>query len=121
MDTQKWMIGMANKEHADVVDEEGFTRFTITVPHTNDVSRYTQIVVSAPEMLSALVNASEVLTLLWHLMPGIKHLAPQDYGFINDTLMQVTAAINKATHTNTPYTLDEVMSMFKITNTETQP
>lgn len=101
MDTQKWMIGTANKEHADVVDEEGFTRFTITVPHTNDVSRYTQIVVSAPEMLSALINANKLLTLL---LPGIKHLALQDYGFINDTLMQVTAAINKATHTNIPYT-----------------
>ena len=103
MDTQKWMIGTANKEHAVVVDEEGFTRFTITVPHTNDVSRYTQIVVSAPEMLSALVNANKLLTLL---LPGIKHLALQDYGFLNDTLMQVATAINKATYTNTHITED---------------
>lgn len=52
-----------------------------------------RLIAAAPELLEALVNANKLLT---QLMPGVKHIALQDYGFLNSTLMQVTAAIAKA-------------------------
>lgn len=42
-------------------------------------------------LFKALVDADSVIT---QLMPGVKHIALQDYGFLNDTLMNTTAAIN---------------------------
>jgi hypothetical protein len=45
------------------------------------------------ELLGALENADKLIT---QLMPGVKHIALQDYGFLNDTLLANTAAIRKA-------------------------
>jgi hypothetical protein len=45
------------------------------------------------ELLSALKDADALIT---QLMPGIKHIALQDYGFLNDTLINNRAAIAKA-------------------------
>lgn len=52
-----------------------------------------RLIVAAPELLEALVNANKLLT---QMMPGVAHIALQDYGFLNSTLLQVTAAIAKA-------------------------
>jgi hypothetical protein len=52
------------------------------------------LIAAAPELLKALQNADK---LICQLMPGLKHIALQDYGFLNETLMANTAAIAKAT------------------------
>jgi hypothetical protein len=49
---------------------------------------------AVPELLEALKNADKLIS---QLMPGIKHIALQDYAFLNNTLMANTAAIAKAT------------------------
>lgn len=61
-----------------------------TPPELLDAAR--QLEVSA-DLLDALVDADKLLT---QLMPGVAHIALQDYAFLNDTLMKVTATITKA-------------------------
>ena len=46
------------------------------------------------ELLQALKDSDALIT---QLMPGVKHIALQDYGFLNTTLINNTKAINKAT------------------------
>lgn len=46
-----------------------------------------------PELLAALINADKLIT---QLMPGIKHIVLQDYGFLNETLLANTRAIARA-------------------------
>ena len=53
-----------------------------------------RLIAAAPDLLEALRNADKLIT---QLMPGVRHIALQDYGFLNDTLMANTAAIAKAT------------------------
>jgi hypothetical protein len=53
-----------------------------------------RLIVAAPELLEALRNADKLIT---QLLPGVKHIALQDYGFLNETLLANTAAIRKAT------------------------
>jgi hypothetical protein len=53
-----------------------------------------QLLAAAPDLLEALKNADKLIS---QLMPGIKHIALQDYAFLNNTLMANTAAIAKAT------------------------
>lgn len=45
------------------------------------------------ELLNALENADKLITLL---MPGIKHIVLQDYGFLNQVCMDNRAVIAKA-------------------------
>lgn len=52
-----------------------------------------RLIAAAPELLDALKNANELLT---QLMPGVKHIVLQDFGFVNQTLLDVSAAIAKA-------------------------
>lgn len=52
------------------------------------------LIAAAPDLLEALRNADKLIT---QLMPGVRHIVLQDYGFLNDTLMANTAAIAKAT------------------------
>jgi len=52
------------------------------------------LIAAAPDLLEALKNADKLIT---QLMPGLKHIALQDYAFLNNTLMANTAAIAKAT------------------------
>jgi hypothetical protein len=54
------------------------------------------LIAAAPDLLEALKNADKLIT---QLMPGLKHIALQDYAFLNNTLMANTAAIAKATST----------------------
>ena len=53
-----------------------------------------RLIAAAPDLLEALRNADKLIT---QLMPGIRHIVLQDYGFLNDTLIANTAAIAKAT------------------------
>jgi hypothetical protein len=46
------------------------------------------------ELLQALKDADALIS---QLMPGVKHIALQDYGFLNTTLINNTKAIAKAT------------------------
>ncbi len=46
------------------------------------------------ELLQALKDSDALIT---QLMPGVKHIALQDYGFLNATLINNTKAIAKAT------------------------
>ena len=55
---------------------------------------YQSIKSQRDELLKALKNADKLIS---QLMPGIKHIALQDYAFLNNTLMANTAAIAKAT------------------------
>jgi hypothetical protein len=52
------------------------------------------LIAAAPDLLEALKNADKLIS---QLMPGIKHIALQDYAFLNNTLMANTDAISKAT------------------------
>ena len=45
------------------------------------------------ELLLALQNANKLLTIL---MPGVAGLVIQDFAFVNNTLLQTTAAIHRA-------------------------
>jgi len=51
------------------------------------------LMAAAPQLLQALENADKLIT---QLMPGIKAIVLQDYGFLNETLLQITATIQKA-------------------------
>lgn len=51
------------------------------------------LMAAAPQLLQALENADKLIT---QLMPGIKSIVLQDFGFLNDTLMQITATIHRA-------------------------
>jgi len=48
---------------------------------------------AAPELLRALENADKLITFL---LPGIKYIVLQDYGFLNNTLLDNRTAIAKA-------------------------
>ena len=50
------------------------------------------VVAQRDELLECLRNADKLIT---QLMPGVRHIALQDYGFLNDTLMANAAAIAK--------------------------
>ena len=45
------------------------------------------------QLLKALKDSDK---LIEQLMPGVKHIALQDYAFLNDTLLANTAAIKAA-------------------------
>lgn len=56
----------------------------------------TPFILALPELVEAVQNAN---TLISQMMPGVAHIALQDYAFLNETCMQLTAVINKI---NTP-------------------
>jgi hypothetical protein len=47
----------------------------------------------APELLAALENADKLIT---QLLPGVRHVALQNYAFLNDTLLTNSSVIAKA-------------------------
>ena len=51
------------------------------------------LMAAAPDLLVALKNANKLLT---QLLPGVKFIVLQDYGFLNDTLIHADATIRKA-------------------------
>jgi hypothetical protein len=80
-----------------VIDSKGrsIASFPSSSTRPNDERRTNADLISAaPDMLEALKNADKLIT---QLMPGIKHIAIQDYGFLNNSLLAITAAIAKAT------------------------
>ena len=65
-----------------------------TIANAHETIANAQLIAAAPDLLEALKNADKLIS---QLMPGIKHIALQDYAFLNNTLMANTAAIAKAT------------------------
>lgn len=63
-------------------------------PHLAEPLANAALIAAAPELLAALQNADKLIT---QLLPGVKHIALQDYGFLNDTMLANRAAIAKAT------------------------
>jgi hypothetical protein len=52
-----------------------------------------RLMAAAPQLLAALKNANELITLL---IPGVKCIVLQDYGFLNNTCLEVEATIKLA-------------------------
>lgn len=51
------------------------------------------LIAAAPDLLEALENANELIT---QLLPGVRYIALQDYGFLNQVCLNNVAAIKKA-------------------------
>lgn len=78
---EKWAKDYAPTEHWDAMGVESATELR----RLHEVNQ---------ELLQALKDSDALIT---QLMPGVKHIALQDYGFLNTTLINNTKAIAKTT------------------------
>lgn len=60
---------------------------------TDEMIGNINLITAATTLLKALEDADELIT---QLMPGVKHIVLQDYGFLNQTMLNNKAAIAKA-------------------------
>ncbi len=84
------VIAEASLEGNDIICELYDDRGAATNKEERDFNAY--LIAAAPDMLEALKLAGKLID---DLMPGIRHLALQDYRSVNETPLAMAAAIRK--------------------------